>query len=84
VLAKDLTEMGDNYHRGDMEIAEQTATFDGFIGLTKWGSLTLATGLLFVVLVFCAHAGLFQAAGAAVVVAVVGTLMLREKKSAAH
>jgi hypothetical protein len=84
VLAKDLTEMGDNYHRGEMEIAEQAATFDGFVGLTKWGSLTLATGLLFLVLVFCAHAGLFQACGAAAVVAVAGTLLLREKKSAAH
>lgn len=87
VFAEDLSEMGNqavDYHRGDMEITEQSATFNGFIGLAKWGSLALAVGILFLVLIFCAQAGFFQAAGAAVVVAVVGTLVLRDKKSAAH
>jgi hypothetical protein len=73
-----------DYHRGDMEIAEQAATFHGFIGLTKWGSLHLTVVLVFLVLLFCAHTGFFQAAGAAVVVAIVGVLLLREKKSATH
>ena len=79
--------MGDtagHYHRGDMEIAEQVSTFHGFIGMSKWGSLAIAVGVLFLALVFCAHAGFFQAAGAAVVVTVVGVLILREKPSAGH
>ena len=79
--------MGDtagHYHRGDMEIAEQVSTFHGFIGLSKWGSLAIAVGVLFLAMVFCAHAGFFQAALAAVVVAVVGSLVLRDKKSAGH
>jgi hypothetical protein len=86
-LTEDLIEMDDkavDYHRGDMAIAEQAATFHGFIGLTKWGSLILAVAVLFLAMVFCAHAGFFQAAGAGVVVAVVGFLLLREKKSPAH
>ena len=79
--------MGDtagHYHRGDMEISEQVSTFHGFIGMSKWGSLAIAVGVLFLALVFCAHAGFFQAAGAAVVVTVVGVLILREKPSAGH
>lgn len=79
--------MGDtagDYHRGDMEISEQVSTFHGFIGMSKWGSLGIAVSVLFLALVFCAHAGFFQAVGAAVVVAVAGVLLLREKKSAGH
>jgi hypothetical protein len=72
------------YHRGDMEIGEQVSTFHGFIALSKWGSLVIATALIFLVLVFCAHAGFFQAAGAAIIVAVLGVLGLREKKAASH
>jgi hypothetical protein len=73
-----------DYHRGDMDIAEHTATFQGFIALSKWGSLALAVALIFVVLIFCTTAGFFQAAGAAVVVAVVGGFLLRDKPDAGH
>ena len=73
-----------DYHRGDMEISEQVSTFHGFIGLTKWGSLVGAVGLLFLVLVFCTKAGLLQALIAAVVVAAVGGFLLREKPGASH
>ncbi len=55
--------MGDNhadYHRGDMEISEQVATFHAFIGMSKWGSLAIAAAVLFLAMVFCAHAGLIQ------------------------
>jgi hypothetical protein len=78
--------MGDKavYHRGEMEIADQAATFHGFVGLTKWGSLTVSVAVLFLTLIFCAHVGFFQAVAAAVVVAAAGILLLREKKSAAH
>ena len=73
-----------DYHRGDMDISEHTATFNGFIALSKWGSLAIAVGLVFLVLIFCAHAGFFQAAGAAIVVAVIGGFLLRDKPNAEH
>ena len=73
-----------DYHRGDMEITEQAATFHGFIVRTKWGSLMIAVGGLFRALFLCAHVGFFQAAGAAFVVAVAGVLLLRSKPAAGH
>lgn len=73
-----------DYHRGDMEITEQAATFHGFIVMTKWGSLMIAVGVLFLALFLCAHVGFFQAAGAAFVVAVAGVLLLRSKPAAGH
>jgi hypothetical protein len=79
--------MGDkavDYHHGDMDIEEQVSTFHGFIGAAKWGSLVQAVVLVFLILLFCAHASFFQALGAAVVVAVLGTLALRKKKSGGH
>ncbi len=79
-----MAEHAVDHHRGDMDIAEQKATFEGFIGMTKWGSLATAVGILFFALIFAARAGFFQALGAAVVVTVVGVLLLREKKSASH
>ena len=39
-----------DYHRGEMDIAEQTKTFHLIMGMTKWGSLVLAAFLLAVVL----------------------------------
>lgn len=44
--------MASDYHRGDMDIHEQTATYHLFVLLTKWGSLALAALLVFLVLAF--------------------------------
>ena len=79
-----MAEPAADYHRGEMDIAEQKATFHGFIAMSKWGSLLIAVGVLFFALLFCTEAGLFQAALAAVVVLVGGIFLLREKKSAGH
>ena len=73
-----------DYQRGGMDIAEQTATFNLVMGLTKWGSLYAAAILLFFVLLFCTHIGFMGSAIWAVVVAVAGTLLLRDKPAAAH
>ena len=74
-----------DYQRGTMNIAEQSATFDLVMGLTKWGSLYISSFLLFFVLLFCTHTGFLGSAGTAVAMAVLGTLLLRDKKtSAAH
>ena len=34
-----MGEQSSDYHRGEMDIQEQVATFDLFMALTKWGSL---------------------------------------------
>lgn len=73
-----------DYHRGEMDIHEQAATFDLFNKLTKWGSLALAVSLLTFTLWFCTEAGFFGGLIAGLVVLVVGILVLRERKSAGH
>ena len=75
---------GSDYHRGDMDIAEQTATYHLIMGITKWGSLVMAALLLFLSLMFCTETGFVGSAAWTVVVLVVGVLLLREKKTAAH
>ena len=76
----------DEYHRGEMEISEQQATYDLFMGLTKWGSLLTAATLFGLVLWFCTGAdfwaGLFQGAIGFVVLMVVGWFLLRKKPDA--
>jgi hypothetical protein len=72
-----------DYQRGTMDIAEQSATFDLVMGLTKWGSLYISASLFFFILLFCTHTGFVGSAAAAVVMAVLGTLLLRDKKAAA-
>jgi hypothetical protein len=72
-----------DYQRGGMDIAEQTATFHLVMGLTKWGSLYISAALLFFVLLFCTHTGFAGSAITAVAMAVLGTLLLRDKKTAA-
>lgn len=74
-----------DYTRGEMDIAEQTATFKLVMGLTKWGSLYLSAFLLLLVLWFAVPAaGFFTGLIAAVILAVVGTTLLRDKPSAGH
>lgn len=75
-----------DYHRGEMDIAEQKATFHLIMGMTKWGSLVLAAFLLFVTLWFCTpDAGFMGGAIGGIVVLVAGILLLREKPGdAAH
>lgn len=76
--------MASEYHRGDMEISEQVATFHLFNAMTKWGSLYLSAFLTWMVLWFCTPAGFFAGFITFVVMAALGTLLLREKKAAGH
>ncbi len=76
-----MAQPSNDYHRGEMDITEQAATFAGFNVLTKWGSLFIATGTLFVTLWFCTKAGFIGAFVSAAVMAVLGILVLREKKT---
>jgi hypothetical protein len=76
--------MAGDYQRGKMDISEQAATFAAFNGMTKWGSLAVATLLLFITLLFCTPAGFAGSAIPAVVLLVAGIFFLREKPATAH
>ena len=71
-----------DYQRGEMEISEQTSTYIGFINFSKWGSLAIASGVLFFALWLCAHAGFIRSAGAAIILIAVGIALLRSKPAA--
>ena len=73
---------GGDYTRGDMIIEEHEKTYEGFLKMTKWGSLYLAALVLLLTLWFCTPAGFFGAVFAAAVVLIIGTLVLREKPKA--
>ena len=73
-----------DYHRGEMDIQEQVSTFHLVMGITKWGSLSLASFLLFIVIWFCTKAGFLPGFITGAVLLVLGIVMLREKKSPAH
>ena len=76
--------MASEYHRGEMDISEQVATFNLFNGMTKWGSLFLASLLSLLVLWFCTPAGFGGGFVTAAIVATLGTALLREKPAADH
>jgi hypothetical protein len=65
------------YHRGEMDIHEQVATFHLIMGITKWGSLLIAATLLTLVLWFCTGAGFLAGVITGGVVLVLGSLLLR-------
>lgn len=71
-----------DYQRGTQDIAEQRSTFSLVMGLTKWGSLAVATILLFLVMWFQPDGNVFTALIAAGVVAVAGFFVLRDKPGA--
>ena len=73
-----------DYQRGAMEIGEQQATFQLVMGMTKWGSLAIAVGVLFFVLWFCTHFGFIGAAFTSLVLLVAGVVFLRESPEPAH
>ncbi len=74
----------DNFVHGEMDVHQQQHSFDLFVGMTKWGSLHLATVLVFVIILTCTKAGFFMALFAAIVVSVVGFFMLKKKPDAPH
>ena len=76
--------MASEYHRGEMDIAEQTATYHAVMGMTKWGSLALAVAILMLSLWFCTTAGFCGGLIPGVVLAVAGIALLRDKPGAGH
>lgn len=76
--------MAGDYHRGEMDIQEQAATYAAFGGMTKWGSLAIAVLLLTITMWFCTSAGFVAGAISGIVLAVVGVVFLREKPASSH
>ena len=76
--------MAGDYQRGEMDIHEQSATFEAFGKMTKWGSLAVAVLLLTITLWFCTAAGFIGGVIPGVVLAVLGVVFLREKPATAH
>ena len=76
--------MAGDYHRGEMDIEEQAATYAAFGGMTKWGSLAIAVLLLTITEWFCTSAGFLGGAIAGFVLAVAGFVFLREKPASSH
>jgi hypothetical protein len=73
------------YHRGDQDIHEQQATFRLVMGITKWGSLTFAALLLFLVLWFCVpSAGFWPGLISAAIVVAIGITVLRSRPESGH
>ena len=76
--------MASDYHRGEMDIAEQTATYHAVMGMTKWGSLAIGVAVLMLSLWFCTDAGFLGGLVPGAVLAILGILLLREKKGGGH
>ncbi|MDB5470890.1 MAG: cytochrome oxidase subunit [Caulobacter sp.] len=76
--------MADDYHRGEMDIHEQVATYHAVMGMTKWGCLALAVAILALVMWFCTPVGFIGGAIPALVLLVLGIVFLREKKGGGH
>jgi hypothetical protein len=72
------------YHHGDMDIHAQQMTFHHVMIASKWASLAIAAGVLFLTLWFCTTAGFLTALGSAIVLVAVGIFALRERPAAAH
>ena len=72
------------YHRGEMDVHAQQSTFHMVMLGTKWGSLSIVTGVLFLTLWFCTAAGFLTAFISAAVLLAVGIFALRERKGGGH
>jgi hypothetical protein len=72
------------YHRGDMDIHEQQATFRLVMGITKWGSLVVGAMLLFLTLWFCTSVGFGGALFTFIVVVALGITFLRSPPEGGH
>ena len=72
-----MAKQASEYHRGEMDIHEQAKTYALVMGMTKWGSLAIASSVLFATLWFCTGAGFLGALVTAIVVVIAGVIFLR-------
>ena len=69
------------YQRGTMAVNEQVSTWNLFMALAKWGSLAIASVILFLVMWFQPGGSFFGGLISAVVVFVAGFFFLKSGKS---
>lgn len=68
--------MAADHARGEMDISQHRATFDGFMAVTVWGSLLTAVSVLYLTLVFAVgYDWLASLIGVAVVGVIAGLVM---------
>jgi len=79
-----MAEPHHEYHRGEMDISEQKATYELFMNLTKWGSLLTAATILALCIWFATDAGFIPGGVAFVVVLALGWFALRKNPNAGH
>ncbi len=79
-----MAEHATDQSHGQMDIAEQAASFDLFVRFTKWGSLAVAVIVLWATLTFCTSTGFVGSVVAALVLLALGVYVLREKPQPAH
>lgn len=68
---------GSEYHHGDQDASAHVATYHAFMGLTKWGSLTVSVALVILTMWFCTDAGFMAGLISGVVLLVLGIVFLR-------
>jgi hypothetical protein len=78
-----MAEHASDHTHGQMDVAEQTASFDLFLKFTKWGSLAVAVMVLWATLTFCTSTGFLGAVVAALILLAAGVYLLREKPQTA-
>jgi hypothetical protein len=78
-----MAEHASDYTHGQMDISEQSASFDLFVKFSKWGSLAVAVLVLWATLEFCTSTGLVGSFVAAVILLALGVYLLREKPQTA-
>ena len=77
-----MAEQASEYHRGQMNIHDQQATFRAVMTGTKWSSLVVVVGVLFFTLLFCTEAGFGASLLSAIIVSVIGVFALRSRAPA--
>ena len=68
-----------DYVHGEMEVSAQVSMYELFIGMVKWGTLSMAALVLFLTVWFAVGAGFIPALISAVVLSVAGVVVLRGK-----
>jgi hypothetical protein len=79
-----MADSASEYHHGEMNVSAQVATYHLFMGLTKWGSLTIAVLVLMLSLWFCVGVGFLGGLIPGIVLLAAGIFFLRDKPEDAH
>jgi hypothetical protein len=76
-----MAEPASDYHRGEMDIHAQEATFHSVMVASKWSIVAIVAGVTFLALWFCTAAGFLNAFITAVIIVALGIFFLRERPS---